>query len=176
MKKSPEVIDFANQQRIMAYQAELIAKLVGDISLEQARWKPSPDTWSILEVINHLYDEEREDFRVRLDIILHQPAQPWPPIHPFAWVTERRYNARDLESSLQNFLEARRASLEWLQGLGGPNWDAKVRNDIGVMRAGDMFASWVVHDQWHIQQLIQLRRAYTIQCLAPYDVRYAGTL
>jgi hypothetical protein len=28
----------------------------------QARWKPAPEEWSILEVINYLCDEEREDF------------------------------------------------------------------------------------------------------------------
>ncbi len=39
-----------------------------------------------------------------------------------------------------------------------------------------MAASWVVHDQWHIEQLIRLRRDYTIARLAPYSVEYAGTL
>lgn len=38
------------------------------VRLEQARWKPTPDKWSMLEVVNHLYDEEREDFRQRLSV------------------------------------------------------------------------------------------------------------
>jgi hypothetical protein len=60
-----------------------------DISLEQARWKPSPDKWSILEVINHLHDEEKEDFRQRLGSVLSDPSQPWPSIDPRNWVTGR---------------------------------------------------------------------------------------
>jgi hypothetical protein len=44
----------------MAQDAERIRGLVGDVSDEQARWKPGPDQWSVLEVVNHLYDEERE--------------------------------------------------------------------------------------------------------------------
>jgi hypothetical protein len=82
-----------------------------------------------------------------------------------------------LSTSLASFLEERRASLEWLESLGSPNWDAVVEAPWGrEMRAGDMFASWVVHGQWHIQQLVQLRRAYTVEQVKPFDVSYAGTL
>jgi len=47
----------------MANQAETIRALIQDDSDEQASWRPDSDSWSVLEVINHLYDEEREDFR-----------------------------------------------------------------------------------------------------------------
>ena len=67
----------------------MFAGLVSGLSLEQARWKPSLDKWSILEVVNHLYDEEREDFRQRLSLVLADPMQPWPPIDPRTWVTSR---------------------------------------------------------------------------------------
>jgi hypothetical protein len=93
------------------------------------------------------------------------------------WVAKRRYNERDLAESLQNFLAERQASLVWLRGLEAPDWD--VEKDApwdGALRAGDVLASWVVHDQWHIQQLVQLRRAYTTVQANPYDVAYAGTL
>ncbi len=90
--------------------ANVVTALSADLDDVQARWKPSPDDWSILEVVNHLYDEEREDFRTRLDIILHRPDDTWPPIHPSAWAVERRYNERDPEESLENFLAERRTS------------------------------------------------------------------
>jgi hypothetical protein len=32
--------------------------LVNGVGPEQATWKPTANEWSILEVINHLYDEE----------------------------------------------------------------------------------------------------------------------
>ena len=82
---------------------EVFAGLVGNISLEQARWKPSTDKWSMLEVVNHLYDEEREDFRQRVELTLGDPTLAWPPIDPRAWVGIRRYNERKMESSL-NYL------------------------------------------------------------------------
>jgi hypothetical protein len=144
------------------------------VSPEQARWRPEPESWSILEVINHLYDEEREDFRVRLNIILHSPEEKWPPIDPQGWVTGRRYNERELDASLQNFLEERRSSLAWLRGLISPDWEASCQAPWGIMKAGDMFTAWVAHDSLHMRQLVELHRAYIVRLSSPYDVRYAG--
>jgi hypothetical protein len=150
-------VDFTYVRQLMATQAELIRHLVADVSDDQARWKPAPDRWSILEVINHLYDEEREDFREHL--------------------TERGYNKRDLAGSVETFLAERRASLAWLEGLSESDWDTSIRAPWDApIRAGDMLASWAVHDQWHIEQLVRLRRDYTIAQVEPYDVGYAGTL
>ena len=158
----------------MELNGSRIRALVEGVSLEQARWRPEPGSWSILEVINHLLDEEREDFRLRLDIILHRPAEPWPPIDPQGWITARRYNERQLEPSLQNFLEERKASLAWLRNLSSPDWNAAYETKFGRMTAGDMLASWAAHDLLHMRQLVELQRAYLVQIAGPYAVGYAG--
>ncbi len=62
------------------------------------RLKPSAELWSILEVVCHLYDEEREDFREHLDFILHRQNEEWHRIDTQGWVTQRKYNQ-------QNFTE-----------------------------------------------------------------------
>lgn len=152
-----------------------ISALAGRVDEEQMRWKPSSDDWSILEVINHLYDEERDDFRTRLDTILHRPGDTWPPIHPSAWAVDRRYNERDPEESLANFLAERTISLEWLRGLDNPNWETQATHPAGyVLTAGDMLASWLAHDFLHIRQLNELQYGYWVLNVAPYGVGYAG--
>jgi hypothetical protein len=158
----------------MADNAERIYLFTRNVPDEQARWKPAPDSWSILEVINHLYDEEREDFRVRLDIILHKPTEPWPPIDPAEWVTSRKYNERDLAQSVKNFLAEREHTLAWLRSLPGPNLEAIYTSPFGSMSAGDMFAAMVAHDLLHLRQLVELHWAYTTQALRPYQNEYAG--
>ncbi|MBN2393381.1 MAG: DinB family protein [Anaerolineae bacterium] len=170
-------MDFEYFKRLMAEHAEIIRQLTEAVTPEQAKWKPDAETWSMLEIINHLYDEECEDFRAHMDGILNKPEEGWGHISPFTWITERRYNERDLETSVQNFLAERRDSLSWLESMSMPDWEASMPAPWGAdISAGDMFASWVIHDQWHIQQLVQIRRAYTIAQVAPYDVRYAGEL
>jgi len=158
----------------MAQHAACIRGLVEGITAEQARRRPDPESWSVLEVVNHLWDEEREDFRVRIDYTLHRPGEPWPGINPGGWVTERRYNERDLAESLNGFLLSREASLAWLRGLVSPNWETTVQTHWGPITAGDLFAAWVAHDLLHIRQLVELRWALIQAEVAPRDTQYAG--
>lgn len=159
----------------LSQHADVIRTLVTSVSEEQARWKPSPDEWSILEVINHLYDEERADFRTRLDLLLHDPEAEWPPIDPMGWVTERRYNERPLDDSLHSFLSERQRSLTWLDTLDSPNWDnSKTHPVAGTFHAGDMLAAWVAHDVLHMRQLVELKWALTEQTVRPFSPQYAG--
>lgn len=166
-----------NLQLIIAqltHQAEAIQTLAQDVTDEQARWKPSRDDWSLLEVIHHLYDEEIEDFRRHLDHILFHADQPWPRIDPGGWVTQRRYNQQEPAAVLAQFLAARQESLAWLASLDAPDWSASIAMPWGTLTAGDMLASWAAHDLLHLRQLVELHYAWTQQAVAPHGVEYAG--
>jgi hypothetical protein len=158
----------------MNLHAGAIHSLTLGISDDQARWKPQPEAWSVLEVVNHLYDEEREDFRVRLDCTLYHPDQSWPPINPKGWVMDRGYNQRDLSLSMGDFLKERQKSIAWLKGLQNPDWHASVTMPFGRFSAGDIFAAWVAHDLLHLRQLVELHWAYTLHSAEPFKVGYAG--
>lgn len=154
--------------------AQAIQSLSSGIAIEQARWKPAPDAWSILEVVNHLYDEEREDFRAHLQGVMQIPQAAWTKINPPGWVIERRYLARDPAVSLQNFIGERASSLTWLRELQAPNWDASYDMPWGRLSAGDLLASWAAHDLLHLRQLVELRYACQAQSALPFKVAYAG--
>jgi hypothetical protein len=158
----------------LADNARRIRVLVENVSVKQARWKPDPDSWSILEVVNHLLDEEKLDFRVRLDITLRQSGEIWPAINPPLWVAERRYNEQNPGESLAGFLTAREDSLVWLRTLEPPDWEASYETSWGSMRAGDLMASWVGHDLLHMRQLVELHWAYIMNAVRPYSALYAG--
>jgi hypothetical protein len=158
----------------LSHHGEAIERLTLGLPAEQARWKPDTQAWSILEVVNHLYDEEREDFRIHTDYILYHRDQPWPLIDPQGWVTERGYNQRELGPSVQAFLEQRRKSVDWLVGLKSPDWQVFITAPFGRLSAGDMLASWVAHDLLHMRQLVELHWAWMVGAVAPYQVRYAG--
>lgn len=168
-------MNFAYLTSQLEHNALSIGQMVYGVTAEQARWRPGAESWSLLEVVNHLYDEERFDFRDRLDIILHRPEQAWPPIDPQGWVAGRQGREGDLQTSLQNFLDERRRSLEWLHNLAAPDWELTSQAPWGKsMRAGDMFAAWAAHDLLHLRQLVELKWAYMTRQARPYQVRYAG--
>jgi hypothetical protein len=157
-----------------SHNRSVFENLLRGVSLEQARWKPTPEKWSMLEVVNHLYDEEREDFRQRLRLTLDDPTQQWPAINPREWVNTRKYNERELDSSLGNFLGERDASLEWLKHLREPNWENANQSANGILSAGDLLASWLAHDFLHIRQLARLHWQHTGKLVAPYQTTYGG--
>jgi hypothetical protein len=161
-------------RRELAQGAETIQGLVVGVSPAEARVRPEADAWSILEVVAHLLDEEREDFRPRLDLVLHRPHEVWAPIDPAAWVTARGYNDRELAATLSAFLAERERSLTWLATLTAPDWSREYRATFGPITAGDLAASWAAHDLLHTRQLLELRRARLLALTAPHSTRYAG--
>ncbi len=167
-------MQFETLYQELAQGAEIVSKLTAGITQAEARFKPDPQSWSMLEVVCHLVDEEREDFRQRLEFILNRPTEPWPPIDPAGWVTARRYNDREFAEALGSFVAERARSLTWLKSLSAPNWEAEYATSFGPIKAGDMLASWVAHDNLHMRQLVELRRARIVGLARPYDVRYAG--
>jgi hypothetical protein len=166
-------LDYCHSQLLA--NAKAIQQMVETCSAEQAQWKPSPADWSILEVINHLVDEEREDFPFRLRHLLAGSSQPWPAIRPAEWVTERAYNQRDLGESIQNFMAERQRSLEWLPTLAQADGSIRYPHPpLHWLSVGDLLASWVAHDLLHLRQLVELKYAHTQTQVTPYTAIYAG--
>jgi hypothetical protein len=167
-------MEFKTLYQELQNSAEMIRTLLAGISQEDARIRPTPESWSILEVVCHLYDLEREDFREHLDFILHRQDEEYHVIDPQAWIMERRYNEQDLRAMQEKFFEERQKSLEWLNGLASADWDITHSSQYGSVTAGEMFSCWVAHDNLHIRQLVELRRARIEKITLPYPLEYAG--
>jgi uncharacterized damage-inducible protein DinB len=165
---------FSELYQEMVNSTEMIRALVANISQEEAQIKPTPEAWSILEVICHLYDEEREDFREHLDFILHRQNEEWHEIYPQSWVEERKYNKQNLLEMQEKFFTERKQSLEWLKTLADVDWDKNYDSRYGPVTAAEMFCCWVAHDNLHIRQLVELRRKFIERMTQPYDIQYAG--
>ena len=146
-----------------------LALLASDLNEAEARWRPRAQGWSALEIINHLADEESADFRTRLTLMLKAPGQLWPPIDPPAWVRQRRYNERDLGSSIERFLTERQASIAQLSVWPEPDWNARRAS----LSAADLMAAWQAHDLLHLRQLAQAR--YLWLEAQGHALDYAGT-
>ncbi|MFG0257690.1 MAG: DinB family protein [Phycisphaerales bacterium JB043] len=159
----------------LAWFGEALPPVVRCAGEEGVRWKPDTRHWSIVEIVNHLADEEVEDFRTRTFQTLEHPEEAWPPIDPEGVVIERKHQEKDLEESLERFVELRKESVGMLRMLLNPQWDnAHEHPSIGTMRAGDVFASWVAHDALHLRQVA--KRLYQLSEMRgdPYSVDYAG--
>ena len=158
----------------LANSTEMIRALLSGLSQEEARVKPNSDSWSILEVVCHLYDEEREDFREHLDFILHRQNEEWHAIDTEGWVTKRKYNEQNFAEIQEKFFVEREKSFAWLNGLLNPDWEKTYTTEYRTISAGEMFASWIAHDNLHIRQLVELRRHRIENITKPCKLEYAG--
>jgi uncharacterized damage-inducible protein DinB len=165
---------FTELYQELVNSTEIIRALIANISQEEARIKPSAEDWSILEVICHLYDEEREDFREHLDFILHRQNEEWRQIDPQGWVISRKYNEQDFLEMQTKFFEERKKSLDWLIDQSDADWDVTYTSKFGSVPAGEMFASWIAHDNLHIRQLVELKRFQIEKITQSYGIGYAG--
>ena len=160
--------------RSLEAAASAIPALVAGLSDEEARRPPAPDKWCVTEILAHLADEERDDFRRRVALTLEDPTRAWPPIDPEGWARERDYRSRHLADVLDDFRTERAASLSWLRSLRAAPWERAYEHpQLGTLRAGDLLAAWAAHDLLHLRQLASTRLALVQAAAEPFSTRYA---
>ncbi len=136
-------------------------------------FRTAPGKWNLHEIICHLHDEEREDFRTRVKHILDGRQDPMPPIDPPGWVKERDYEGQPYDDVLDRFIAERRQSVAWLRGLQAPAWDHTYRHPkFGEWTADFLLANWLAHDYLHLRQISRVKYLYLKSLSGGLD--YAG--
>lgn len=148
--------------------------LLRNMTTAESLYRPAPEKWCALEIVCHLVDEEREDFRARTRHVLEQPDAPLPSIDPVGWVTSRQYLTKDYHQALAEFLNERAASVHWLQSLKDPDWNRTHHHPrFGPMSAKMFLVNWLAHDLLHIRQIIRLKYDY-LATTSGEPLKYAG--
>ncbi len=165
---SLEIIDQLEENR------KTFKALLEDVPHKIINWKPAEDEWSLLEIVCHLHDEEREDFRNRIKLVLEDPTRPLPKFDPVHWVRERNYADEDYVKKLTAFLEERKDSVKWLKTLEEPKWEnAYQHKKHGPMSAELFLNNWLGHDYLHFRQIVKNKFLYLKEHVdTPLD--YAG--
>ena len=143
---------------------------------EAARTRPAPAEWSPVEILCHLRDEETEDFRARLRVIVEGAAE-FARIDPERWAEERGYREASLPDVLEALRSRRRASLDMLASVA-PDTLAGSRPHprLGRLSGLDLLAAWVAHDRIHLAQLAgTLARIWALRW-ADHRTAYAGPI
>jgi ketopantoate reductase len=158
----------------LARNQTVFSVLLNGISPDEYLWRFQKDKWNLLEIVCHLYDEEREDFRARIKSVFKDPSKKLEPFYPETWVKDRKYAEQAYFLTLNNFLMERHDSIEWLESLQQPKWkNAYIHPKMGPVSASFLLNNWLAHDYLHIRQIIKLRYLYT-QHISGESLDYAG--
>jgi hypothetical protein len=158
----------------LAATPDIFRALLAGISDKQAYWKPTPERFSIAELLEHLSHVEAHCFRFRFDEILATDDPEFEPYDQNAFYAEGAYSNRDAEESLAHWEEQREDNLEFLRGL-----DAKVLSRtgrhtvLGSFTLANLLNEWALHDLGHVRQLAELARAQLYYPeIGPFRVEY----
>jgi len=119
-----------------------------------ASYAPTPDDWSIADVVAHLgYIEPL--YLARLRRIIEQDN----PFEPYLGPDRSAHDvARPLNDLLQQFILRRAETVVFLQGLQQSDWARRVTHEtMGPGRLRDHVQMLVEHDSDHLQQIVTLR-------------------
>lgn len=128
--------------------------LLAEVKPHQQQQRPDPQEWSILQILCHLWQSEKNVHRARLRAILNQdnpfiasPPPPGPDIPPCH---------EDANQALYCFQREREATMRLLSDLSPAQWDRPARHSIfGLTTALEMAHFTAQHDRLHITQLCQ---------------------
>ncbi len=158
----------------LAKNKKVFKSIFENIDKQEYLWKPAPGKWCLLEILSHLYDEEKEDFRARMQHTFENPGEPMKPIDPVGWVLKRKYIEQDYKNALEKFLAERDKSVEWLSGLHDVKWDNVYHPvQLGKISAAMFLSAWLAHDHLHIRQITRTKYQY-LKHLTSHDLLYAG--
>lgn len=137
-------------------------------------WRPLPGKWCLLEIVCHLIDEEREDFRARVKYTIENPLKEMPKINPEGWVLERAYRSQNYNEKVLEFLNERDNSITWLKTQMDSKWDSAYHHSkFGEMSAKLFLVNWLAHDYLHLRQIIKYQYDY-LKEQTNIDLQYAG--
>ena len=152
----------------------IFEQILQDADSNLVSWRPQVNKWCLLEIVCHLYDEERMDFRFRTKWVLERPGELPPQFNPLDWVKENDYNSQDYDEMVAKFLNERKTSITWLRSLNGPKWDNYyIHPKLGKTDAKHYLDNWLAHDYLHIRQILKLKFDY-LKNRTGNNLQYAG--
>jgi uncharacterized damage-inducible protein DinB len=146
-------------ETLAATPARLKAALKG-VPRKLLTQRPAPGKWSILEIVCHLRDMEREAYLARYRRILGEDNPVLPDLDGDALALERDYNAQKLAPVLKDWATARRESLKLLKAVKQDQWQrAGIHEGVGRRSLEEYLQRQAVgNDAAHLEQIEGIKR------------------
>jgi DinB superfamily len=138
---------------VQAATAKKLGRLIRGVPRAKLCKRPSPDKWSVGEILAHLADTEIvSGFRMRM--ILGAPGTPIAAFNQDAWVTSGHYDKRDPRKAVEEFRVLREANLALLKSLTPEQWKHYgMHSERGQETIEHIVRMFAGHDLNHVQQI-----------------------
>lgn len=114
-------------------------------------------TWNAVEVLGHLIEAEKLNFLPRLQTILQEGQNKFPPFDRFAHLS------KNVEQSIQEMIKEFKtlrsqnlARLKEIMTCESQFEETGIHPELGEVKARELLSTWVVHDLTHISQIVRV--------------------
>ncbi len=150
--------EFQEVVRFLEEMPGYIRQVAAEMALQDLKWKPSVDAFSVVEQVCHLRDLEREGYSARIKKLLAEPQPILPDFDGSRIARERNYNSQDFESAFQEFALARAENVRVMKTLSPDQLNRSgVLEGVGAITLEKLFRLMREHDQSHRKELSDLR-------------------
>jgi hypothetical protein len=141
---------------ILASTPSRIGELIAGRSIADLRTSPSPDRWSIAQIVTHIADAEIVGaYRFRL--ILSASGTPLQAYDQAVWARELHYENADPHASLELFRVVRASLLRLVRGLDDEHLDRYgMHPERGKESVRHLLKLYAGHDLNHLAQIERL--------------------
>lgn len=151
---------------VLESTAAKIAETVKSLSDEQTRYKPSPDKWSIRQIVAHLVDSEMV-LNSRVRWAASEPGKAIVAYDQDKWAATSRYPQIPVGQSLETFTVARKWMVQFLRQLTPAEREGYIQHEErGKETLAHLLKMIAGHDLNHLKQIAELAQASASQASA----------
>jgi hypothetical protein len=135
-------------------QLGTLLTLLGDLPPETWARRPGPGAWSLIEIVCHLRDIDREVHQPRFERILSTASPFLPAVNTDPWADERHYAAESGPDALALLAEQRVLMLRQLESLSPEAWDRPARHALlGPTSLAEVASIAADHELLHLADI-----------------------
>jgi len=168
MKETPQqytkrvlsYVDAKDPLKVQKNTAKKLQQLIKPLSKKQMKRRPSPDQWSIAEILAHLADVEVVgSWRMRL--IMGSDGTPITAFDQDAWAKTFGYANRDPRRSLEMFRALRENNIALLKSVPKKLWkNYGMHSERGKETITQIVCMFAGHDINHLRQIEKIAKLY----------------
>jgi len=123
-------------------------------------WTPGPGKWSILEIVAHLRDMERDAYLARYRRILAEDNPTLPDLDGDLIALRDDYRGMKLPELVRDWLKLRKESLKLLKSVKGPRWERMgTHQTAGPLSMDDLLRRHAMgNDEAHLGQIEAIKK------------------
>jgi hypothetical protein len=157
---SPIVNERARHLETLAATPVALKEALRGVPKKLLLFTPAPGKWSILEILCHMRDMEREAYLERYTRILAEPEPKLADVNGDALAVERDYRGQKAADILRDWMRLRRESLRLLKKAKPEQWRrAGIHESMGRLTIDELVARHAVgNDTAHLAQIDAIKR------------------